>query len=87
MCVRLNTDGPLLVAPEDREILRRQYLAAIRYLDDRVRELLGLFKQRGLLDHTLVVIASDHGEYLDTHGMWDHRFLTYDDVSRVALLL
>ena len=27
------------------------------------------------------------GEYLDTHGMWAHRFLTYDDLVRVALIV
>jgi arylsulfatase A-like enzyme len=46
-----------------------------------------IFRRRGLLDHTLVVIAADHGEYLDTHGLWSHYFLTYQDVLHVPLLL
>ena len=72
---------------EDVEILRRQYEAALRYLDDQVRALVGEFEQRGMLDNTLVVIASDHGEQLDTHGMWGHRFLTYQDLTHVALMV
>jgi arylsulfatase A-like enzyme len=71
----------------DRDVVKRQYEAAIRYLDDRVREMIDIFSDRGLGDNTLVVITSDHGEYLDTHGMWAHEYLTYQDVIHVLLLL
>lgn len=87
MSVRYNIEGPEFIDAEDIEILKRQYDAAIRYLDDRLAELIGMFQDRGLLENTLVIIASDHGEYLATHNMWDHRYLTYDDVTRVALLI
>jgi len=87
MSERFNVEGPQFMDPGDIEIMQRQYDAAIRYLDDRVGELVGMFERRGLLDNTLVIIASDHGEYLNTHGMWGHRYLAYDDVSRVALLV
>ena len=82
-----NVDGYDALLPGDREVIKRQYDAAVRYLDGRVRELVTMFAQRGLLDHTLIVITSDHGEYLDTHGMWSHHFLLYDDLTRVPLLI
>jgi arylsulfatase A-like enzyme len=84
---RFNFDGPDFVSAGDREILKRQYDAGIAYVDHRVGELLALFEQRGLLDNTLVVIASDHGEYLDTHGMWAHRMQAYQDVLGVTVAL
>ena len=84
---RFNLEDNTFVSPEDREILKLQYDACIRYLDDRVAELIGMFEQRNLLDNTLVVITSDHGEYLDTHRMWSHRFLLYNDLTRVPLLV
>ena len=84
---RFNIEGGDFLAPADQEILRRLYEAGIRYLDDRVREMIKLFESGGLLENTLVVIVSDHGEYLGTHGMWAHRFLTYQDVSHVTMLL
>ncbi len=77
--------GSDFLSEYDRDVLRGQYDAAIRYLDDRVREVVEMFKQRGLLDNTLVVIVSDHGEYLGTHGMWGHRFLTYQDLAHVMV--
>jgi arylsulfatase A-like enzyme len=80
-----NIQGSDFLSASDCQVLRRQYEAAIRYLDDRVRELIEMYRQRGLLGNTLVVIASDHGEHLGTHGLWGHRFLTYQDLARVAL--
>lgn len=84
---RFNIEGSEFLPEADREILKRQYDATLRYLDDRVRELIDMFDQRGLLDDTLVVITSDHGEHLDTHGMWSHGILTYNDVARVTMLI
>jgi arylsulfatase A-like enzyme len=84
---RFNLEGPDFMALSDREVLKGQYEAAIRYLDDRIRELITSLNQRGLLDNTMVIITSDHGEYLDTHGMWSHRFLIYEDVTRVTLMI
>jgi arylsulfatase A-like enzyme len=80
-------DGYENMPVDDREIVKRQYEAAVRYLDERVGEVIEIFRRRGLLDHTLVVIAADHGEYLDTHGLWSHYFLTYQDVLHVPLVL
>jgi arylsulfatase A-like enzyme len=82
-----NIESADFLTARDRDVLRGQYDAAIRYLDDRVREATELFRQRGLLENTLVVIASDHGEHLGTHGMWSHRFLAHQDLVRVALLI
>jgi arylsulfatase A-like enzyme len=82
-----NVDGYDQMAAYDREVIKRQYDAAVRYLDDRVREVIELYRDRGLLENTLVIITADHGEYLDTHGMWSHHFLAYQDVIHVPLLL
>jgi len=87
MDFRFNLESPDVINRGDVDVLKRQYDAAIRYVDDRVRELIGTFRQRGLLDNTLVVVASDHGENLDTHGMWSHRFLLYGDLTRVAMFV
>lgn len=71
----------------DIDVLRRQYDAAIRYLDDRVAEVIGMFAERDMLENTLVILTSDHGEHLGTHGMWGHNFFTYDDLIHVPLIV
>jgi len=85
--MRYDTEGGGFVSPEDRQVARLQHLATIRYLDDRVREIIDLVDRRGSLEDTLVIITSDHGEYLDAHGMWAHRFQTYNEITRVCLLV
>ncbi len=71
----------------NRVFLRAQYDATIRYLDDRIADLMEHMQRRGMLDNTLIIIASDHGEYLGAHDMWSHRFLTYNDLAHVALMI
>jgi len=85
MDTRFNVEDRDFIDRADLEVLELQYEASIRYVDERVRELIGMFEQRGLLDDTLVIITSDHGEHLNTHGMWAHRFLLYNDLVHVAL--
>jgi len=87
LALRFNVVGGDFLAADDRKLLKRQYEAALRYLDDRVRELIGMFEERGLLDNTLVVIASDHGEHLDTHGLWAHRMQLWEDTTHVCLMI
>jgi arylsulfatase A-like enzyme len=82
-----NIEGGAFLADADRDVLMRQYDATIRYLDDRVHELITLFEQRGMLENTLVVIASDHGEHLGAHGMWGHTFQVYQDLLHVPLII
>jgi arylsulfatase A-like enzyme len=71
----------------DIEFVKAQYDAEIAYADSCVGRVLQSLEQRGMLDDTLLVIGSDHGEELDDHGMWfDHHGL-YDTNVRVPLLL
>ncbi len=87
LCRRYNLEDPGFFAEADRDVVVNLYDAAIRYLDERAAELIRMFDQRGLLEDTLVVISSDHGEYLGEHGMWDHTLQTYNEITRVAILL
>jgi arylsulfatase A-like enzyme len=85
--LRFNVEGPGFFHPSDRETLRRLYDSAIRYLDGRAAELVRMFDQHGLLDDTLVVISSDHGEHLGEHGIWGHRLMAYNDIAHIAVIL
>lgn len=84
---RFNREGRGEWSDSDLDIMRHQYEAGIRYLDTRVGELIRRFEQTYGTANSLVVVASDHGEHLDTHGMWSHRYLLYQDLVHVALIL
>lgn len=81
------TAGVSQLTPEQIEIARLTYDAAIAELDELFRDLLQDLERRGHLDDTLVILTSDHGELLGEHHMWNHQYALYDELLRVPLIL
>lgn len=50
----------------DRSI--RNYQASIKRVDQQFNDFLNMLKQDHLLDHSIVVVLSDHGEAIELHG-------------------
>ncbi|MFA4662867.1 sulfatase-like hydrolase/transferase [Pyrococcus kukulkanii] len=67
------------------ERYRKGYEAEIIYLSKKLPELLRIFKQKGLLDNSLVIITSDHGQLLGEHNKVNHGTFLYDELIRVPL--
>lgn len=57
-----------LYPPETLSQLRDAYDGSLKYLDHELGRLLRELKSRGLLDNTIVVVTSDHGEELGAHS-------------------
>jgi arylsulfatase A-like enzyme len=56
--------------------------------NDRSLELLAAkLKQLGILDHTLIVVLSDHGEEFWEHGWTGHGQSVYQELTHAALLM
>lgn len=74
-------------APELQE-LRDAYDSCIYYLDHQLGQLLQGFRDRGLLDNTIVVVTADHGETLGEHqsDLLGHDNNIYYDVLNVPLV-
>jgi len=51
------------------------YDGEIAYMDHAIGEILEVLDDQKLLDETLIVITSDHGEQLGQHGIWGHAAL------------
>ncbi|WP_225741253.1 sulfatase [Halorussus halophilus] len=68
------------------EVLRTWYGASLRYLDDRLGAFLDWFERRGLLEDTIVVLTSDHGELFGEHDAMYHNNFLYDEVTHVPLV-
>ena len=75
------------ISPSRMALLSDLYDAEIASLDRAIGELLDRFRTAGLLDDTIVVIVSDHGEYFGEHRLMDHAFGLYRAVCRVPLLV
>jgi arylsulfatase A-like enzyme len=63
------------------------YDGAIAYVDAQIAELVSALEARHLLDNTIVVFTSDHGEAFGEHGLWVHRNSLYPEETRVPLII
>jgi len=63
------------------------YDGGIAYMDHATGELVNALAARGILDHTIVVIASDHGELFGEHGVGGHGTSLYRTAIEVPLLI
>ena len=63
------------------------YLNCVHYIDDYLRELVGLLRGRNLLENTLLIVLGDHGEEFQEHGGIVHGFALYDEVLHIPMLM
>ncbi|MFT4979341.1 MAG: arylsulfatase [Myxococcota bacterium] len=67
----------------DRDLLMQhlvlRYTGEMRYLDDQIRSVFVDLTARGLLDDTLVIFWSDHGEQFYEHGRQAHALALYGE--------
>jgi len=69
------------------EAQRDAYDGAVAWLDHCIGELIEALGQRGILDNTLVIITSDHGEQFGEHRLLAHGNSLYSQLLHVPLLL
>lgn len=74
-----------LFGPGDR--VRDKYDRSIRYIDDAMASLFDSLAARGLLDRTIVVVTSDHGEQFGEHGLGWHSNSLYEQLTHVPLVI
>lgn len=71
--------------PGRRDLTR--YKGALRYLDDQVALMLQDLDRRGILENTIVILTSDHGEQFGEHGQDAHANSLYRQVLHVPLVI
>lgn len=74
--------------PAAVERMKALYAAEISYADAQLARLIDELKRAGRWERTLVVLTSDHGEGLGSHGYWfDHGTFLFDEELHVPLIL
>jgi hypothetical protein len=84
--------GSVEFVPEDRPIVEALYDAEVKRLDEFFGQVLQLLRSRNLLDSTLIVLTSDHGEELLDHGFVGHASTSlqaklYEELVRIPLIV
>lgn len=65
---------------------RRAYFANITYLDDKVGQLIKVLETTRMLDSTVILFCSDHGDMLGERGLW-FKMSFFEGSSRVPLMI
>ncbi len=73
--------------PRMISLARASYDNCIAELDHQLGRLFDALKRRGLLERTIVIVTSDHGEGFGEHGLFDHGDSLYDSEIRVPLII
>lgn len=71
----------------EREAFIAAYTAEIEYWDGWFRGVLSALDQHNLLDQSVIIFWSDHGEEFWEHGGWEHGHTLFDEVLKVPMLI
>lgn len=77
----------LFLRDEDVAFWRGVYAEKVERADHEFSRFLEAYERLGLMEKSIFVISSDHGEELMEHGRLDHGPTLYEEVVRVPLII
>ena len=80
-------DGSWHIRPQQLEDSVDLYDAGLRYVDTHVGRVYDALRSGGILDNTVVIITSDHGESLGERGQMGHGGYLYNSVLDIPLII
>ena len=79
--------GKAAMTPSQVQGELHAYEESLASLDHHLGALLDSLKARGVLDETVVIVTSDHGEHFGEHKKWEHANTLYPQLLHVPLLV
>lgn len=74
-------------SPSDVRAFRDLYDGQAAWADSLVASVVDWLKAKGLLEQTVIVVTSDHGEELFERGQFDHGDTLFEEVTHVPLVI
>lgn len=71
---------------EVRDAVIPAYMGLIKQVDDHLGRLLAFLEERGLMENTMIVMTSDHGDYLGDHWLGEKE-LFHEESVRIPLIV
>lgn len=81
------TSDPSSVDRHSHDQFIDAYDAEIRFVDEQLSRLFGLFKDADQYENTLFVITADHGEGFGEHSFYGHPPRTFEELIHVPLVI
>jgi len=79
--------GELKLNEEDFRILSDLYDGEVAFADHCVGQIVDRLKSMQILDNTVVIVTSDHGENLGERGLIDHMLSMYETTLHIPLVI
>jgi arylsulfatase A-like enzyme len=79
-------DGAATTASPELRQHHDAYDREIRFVDDKLRELVAALDAHGLRGSTRIVVLSDHGEEFGEHGYFQHGSALFEESLRIPLV-
>ena len=83
--------GDVKIRPElserDARSVGAAYYGMIELMDHHIGRILDRLEADGLLQETLILFTSDHGDYLGDHRLWGKGLPTYESMQRVPFIV
>lgn len=74
-------------SPRQIADIRRAFYALCTQIDHQIRLVIGTLREEMLLDNTIVLFTSDHGDMLGDHGLWAKSLFYQPSVNIPMILL
>jgi arylsulfatase A-like enzyme len=71
---------------EVRRTVIPAYMGLIAQCDDQFGRLMTYLEEQGRLEDTMIVLTSDHGDYLGDHGLGE-KDLLHEEVARIPMII
>jgi arylsulfatase A-like enzyme len=84
--VRLAREFWAELPPDRLADAKRAVYALCTHIDHQLRILIGTLREEGILDDTIILFCSDHGDMLGDHGLYAKR-LMYESSAKVPMIL
>jgi len=78
--------APFCVSAEHTRQITALTYGMVTMIDDAVADLMNHLETLGVLDNTVVIFTSDHGDFMGDHGLMLKHGLHYDGVLRVPFI-
>ncbi len=81
------TTGRYRLNSPDKNHLRAMYDEELLFIDENIGRILDKLQQLELMDNTLIIFTSDHGEEFWEHGGFEHGHTLYRELLEVPLII
>jgi arylsulfatase len=72
--------------PTQTRLARMAFYALCTHIDHQLRVVIGTLRDEGLLDNTVILFTSDHGDMLGNHNLWAKR-LFYENSANIPMII